>query len=82
MNFDDRAYRLVYRAYDSPSPRCVVIISFAEHNPAYSRVWANPPQERSQGEAPQWVLYSYLWRVWKQIVVIYVSDYALAKIIY
>ena len=32
------AYRLVYRVYDSPSPRCVVIISFAEHDPAYSRV--------------------------------------------
>ena len=29
----------------------------------YSRVRANPPQEKSQGEAPQWVLYSYLWRV-------------------
>ena len=29
------AYPLVY---DSPSPRCVVIISFAEHDPAYSRV--------------------------------------------
>ena len=31
--------------------------------PTYNRVRANPPQERSQGEAPQLVLYSYLWRV-------------------
>ena len=29
----------------------------------YSRVRENPTQERSQGEAPQWVFYSYLWRV-------------------
>ena len=29
----------------------------------YSRVRANPPQEKSQDEAPQWVLYSYLWQV-------------------
>jgi hypothetical protein len=28
----------------------------------YSSVRSNPPQEGSQGEAPQWVLYSYLWR--------------------
>ena len=35
----------------------------------YSTCWSNPLQEGSQGEAPQLVLYSYLWQVWKQIAV-------------
>ena len=29
------AYRLVYRIYEKPTPRRVLIISFAEHDPAY-----------------------------------------------
>jgi len=31
----ENLYRLVYRIYDKPSPRRVVIISFGEHDPAY-----------------------------------------------
>ena len=30
------AYRLVYRIYKKPSPKRVVILSFAEHDDAYS----------------------------------------------
>ncbi len=29
------AYCLVYRIYDSPAPKRVVVLSFAEHDPAY-----------------------------------------------
>ncbi|NJN74767.1 MAG: hypothetical protein HC799_19255 [Limnothrix sp. RL_2_0] len=32
---DPNAYRLVYKIVDSPAPRYVKIMSFAEHNPAY-----------------------------------------------
>ena len=35
---------------------------------AFQQVW-NTTQEGSQGKAPQLVLYSYLWQVWKQIAV-------------
>ena len=35
-----------------------------------ARVRSNPPQQGSQGAAPQWVLYSDLWRIGKQIAVI------------
>ena len=31
------AYRLVYRIYESPSPKRVLILSFAEHDHAYER---------------------------------------------
>ena len=31
------AYRLVYRIYESPSPKRVLILSFAEHDDAYER---------------------------------------------
>jgi len=34
------AYRLVYRIYESPAPRRVEILSFAEHDPAYDRAIA------------------------------------------
>lgn len=37
-------YRLVYRVYDSPAPRRVLIISFDEHDPAYDKARA-----RTQG---------------------------------
>ncbi|MEA5536024.1 hypothetical protein [Crocosphaera sp. XPORK-15E] len=30
------AYRLVYRIYQSPAPKRVFILSFAEHDPAYT----------------------------------------------
>lgn len=30
-------YRLVYRIYEKPSPKRVVILSFAEHDPAYEK---------------------------------------------
>ncbi len=31
------AYRLVYRIYESPAPKRVLILSFAEHDDAYER---------------------------------------------
>ena len=31
------AYRIVYRIYEKPAPKRVVIISFGEHDPAYNR---------------------------------------------
>lgn len=31
------SYRLVYRVYESPSPKRVQVISFAEHDLAYQR---------------------------------------------
>ena len=31
------AYRLVYRIYEKPAPKRVLIISFAEHDAAYDR---------------------------------------------
>lgn len=34
------AYRLVYRIYDTPTPRRVLVLSFAEHDPAYERAIA------------------------------------------
>jgi len=34
------AYRLVYRIYEKPSPRRVLVISFAEHDPAYEKAVA------------------------------------------
>lgn len=35
IQFDNLAFRLVYRIYDKPSPRRVEIISIGEHDPAY-----------------------------------------------
>jgi mRNA interferase RelE/StbE len=37
IDFDSTAYRLVYRIYEKPSPRRVVVLSFAEHDPAYKK---------------------------------------------
>jgi mRNA interferase RelE/StbE len=37
MSCNGVSYRLVYRAYESPSPKQVQIISFAEHDLAYER---------------------------------------------
>nr|WP_232225077.1 hypothetical protein [Dactylococcopsis salina] len=34
------AYRLVYRVYEQPSPRRVLVISFAEPDPAYEKAMA------------------------------------------
>jgi mRNA interferase RelE/StbE len=36
-DFDNTCYRLVYRIYDKPAPRRVVILSFAKHDPAYEK---------------------------------------------
>ncbi len=33
----DTAYRLVYRIYEKPSPRRIVILSFGEQDPAYEK---------------------------------------------
>lgn len=37
IDFGNTAYRLVYRIYDKPAPRRVVILSFANHDPAYEK---------------------------------------------
>ena len=37
IDCNEVSYRLVYRAYESPSPKRVQIISFAEHDLAYER---------------------------------------------
>ncbi|MDB9524673.1 hypothetical protein PN498_01620 [Oscillatoria sp. CS-180] len=37
IDWNGIAYRLVYRIYDSPAPRRVDVLSFAEHDPAYER---------------------------------------------
>jgi len=40
IDWNGVAYRLVYRVYEKPSPRRVLIISFAEHDPAYDKAIA------------------------------------------
>ena len=45
------AYRLVYKIVNSPSPRHVKVISFAEHNPAYEAATERLEQSRSQLKA-------------------------------
>jgi hypothetical protein len=40
INWNGVAYRLVYRVYEKPAPKRVVILSFAEHDPAYERAIA------------------------------------------
>lgn len=37
IDYNNVSYRLVYRIYEKPTPRRVLIISFAEHDPAYER---------------------------------------------
>ena len=37
IDFEGTSYRLVYRVYDSSSPRHINIISFGEHDLAYER---------------------------------------------
>lgn len=37
IDWEGVAYRLVYRIYETPAPKRVVILSFAEHDPAYER---------------------------------------------
>jgi mRNA-degrading endonuclease YafQ of YafQ-DinJ toxin-antitoxin module len=37
IDWNEVSYRLVYRIYEKPSPKRVVILSFAEHDPAYER---------------------------------------------
>lgn len=40
VDWNQVAYRLVYRVYEKPSPRRVLVISFAEHDPAYEKAVA------------------------------------------
>ncbi|MBL1208394.1 hypothetical protein [Geminocystis sp. GBBB08] len=37
IEWNNVGYRLVYRIYEKPAPKRVVIISFAEHDPAYQK---------------------------------------------
>ncbi len=37
IDWNDCPYRLVYRIQEKPSPKRVVILSFAEHDPAYEK---------------------------------------------
>jgi mRNA interferase RelE/StbE len=38
IDWNNVSYRLVYRIYEKPIPKRVVIVSFAEHDPAYEKV--------------------------------------------
>ena len=40
IDWEGVAYRLVYCVYEKPSPRRVLVISFAEHDPAYEKAIA------------------------------------------
>lgn len=40
IDWNSIAYRLVYRVYDTPAPRRVLVLSFTEHDPAYERAIA------------------------------------------
>jgi len=40
IDWEGVAYRLVYRVYEKPSPRRVLVVSFAEHDPAYEKAIA------------------------------------------
>jgi mRNA interferase RelE/StbE len=44
IDWNGVAYRLVYRIYETPAPRRVVILSFAEHDPAYDRALERKPR--------------------------------------
>lgn len=37
IDWNGVSYRLVYRIYENPSPKRVVLLSFAEHDPAYEK---------------------------------------------
>ncbi|MGK7930790.1 MAG: type II toxin-antitoxin system RelE/ParE family toxin [Microcystaceae cyanobacterium] len=37
IDWNGSPYRLVYRIHEKPSPKRVVILSFAEHDPAYEK---------------------------------------------
>lgn len=37
IDWNGISYRLVYRIYDKPAPKRVLIVSFAEHDPAYEK---------------------------------------------
>ncbi|MGA9381602.1 MAG: hypothetical protein WBV73_22810 [Phormidium sp.] len=37
IDFEGISYRLVYRVYETPAPKRVYVVSFAEHNPAYDK---------------------------------------------
>ncbi len=37
IDWEGVSYRLVYRVYETPSPRRVYVVSFDEHDPAYEK---------------------------------------------
>ncbi len=43
VDWEGVAYRLVYRIYETPAPKRVVILSFAAHDPADQRAIARQP---------------------------------------
>lgn len=46
IDWDGTAYRLVYRIYESPAPRRVLVLSFDEHDPAYDKAKARTGRKR------------------------------------
>lgn len=48
IEYNDVVYRLVYHIYESPSPRRVEILSFAEHDAAYERATARVRAKRNR----------------------------------
>jgi mRNA-degrading endonuclease YafQ of YafQ-DinJ toxin-antitoxin module len=37
IDWEGISYRLVYRIYESPTPKRVLVVSFDEHDPAYEK---------------------------------------------
>jgi hypothetical protein len=37
IDWEGISYRLVYRVYESPTPKRVLVVSFDEHDPAYEK---------------------------------------------
>ena len=46
IDWDETAYRLVYRVYESPAPRRVLVLSFDEHDLAYDKAKARTVRTR------------------------------------
>jgi len=46
IDWDGTAYRLVYRVFESPAPRRVLVLSFDEHDPAYDKAKARTVRKR------------------------------------
>lgn len=46
IDWDGTVYRLVYRIYESPAPRRVLVLSFDKHDSAYAKAKARTVRKR------------------------------------